>query len=116
MSAIQQPLNDGEVYKPSGIEFVGDVLRTSAVTLASNSVRFNRLDSSGGGFTITLPSQPYNSMTFVFSEDNKSANAVVLDGNGKNINGAATLTMSTLRQQRTLRYNGVEWIVIAGLL
>ena len=55
-------------------------------------------------------------MTFVFSEDNKSANAVVLDGNGKNINGAATLTMSTLRQQRTLRYNGVEWIVIAGLL
>lgn len=116
MSAIQQPLNDGEVLKPSGIEFVGDVLRTSAVTLASNSVRFNRLDSSGGAFTITLPAVPYPGMTFMFSEDANSGNAVTIDGNGKNINGAATLSMATGYKQRTIRYNGTQWIVIAGLL
>lgn len=116
MSAIQQPLNDGEVYKPSGIEFVGDVLRTSAVTLASNSVRFNRLDASGGAFTITLPAVPYDSMTFTFSEDANSGNAVTIDGNGKTINGAATLSMATGYKQRTIRYNGTQWIVIAGLL
>ena len=55
-------------------------------------------------------------MTFVFSEEANSGNAVTIDGNGKNINGAATLSMATGYKQRTIRYNGTQWIVIAGLL
>jgi hypothetical protein len=58
-------------------------------------------------------------MTFHFSEVKNSANALVIDGNGKTINGAATLTMNAAYRQRKLRYStltGVaQWIVIEGI-
>lgn len=117
MPAVQLPINDGDVFKPSGIEYVGAQTITSATTLTNTSPRFNELDSSGGvSFVVFLPAAPYESQTFSFSESAGSATTVTIDGNGKNINGSASLAMSTAYKQRTLRYNGTQWIVIAGLL
>lgn len=91
----------------------------AAFTLGNNHGEYVPFDVSGGGFTITLPASPYDGMTFHFSEVKNSANALVIDGNGKTINGAATLTMNAAYRQRKLRYStltGVaQWIVIEGI-
>lgn len=41
--------------------------------------------------------------------------ALTVDGNGKNINSAATLTMNGAYRQRVLRYNGTQWIIFNGI-
>lgn len=100
------------------VELGGADVLTGAVTLTASSPRLLLLDASLAGFTVTLPAAPYEGMTFHFSENYGSANAVVLDGNGKNINGAATLTMNGAYRQRVLRYNGAlggQWVVIGGI-
>ena len=97
------------------VELVGDDTVTSAATLTATSPRLLRLDATGGAFQITLPAAPYEAMTFLFSEDVGSTNAVTLDGNGKTINGSATLVMNAAYRQRMLRYNGTQWIVIGGI-
>ena len=88
-------------------------------TLGNNHGEYVPFDVSGGGFTVTLPQYPYDGMTFHFSEVKNSANALVIDGNGNTINGAATLTMNAAYRQRKLRYTtltGVaQWIVIGGI-
>ena len=62
------------------------------VTASATPALVDPIDVSGGGFTVTLPQYPYDGMTFHFSEVKNSANALVIDGNGKTINGAATLS------------------------
>lgn len=87
----------------------------AAFTLGNNHGEYVPFDVSGGGFTITLPANPYDGMTFHFSEVKNSANNPVISGNGKNINGAATLTMGVAYRQRKLRYSSMtgvaQWIV-----
>jgi len=91
----------------------------AAFTLGNNHGEYVPFDVSAGGYTITLPQYPYDGMTFHFSEVKNSANALVIDGNGNTINGAATLTMNAAYRQRKLRYTtltGVaQWIVIGGI-
>jgi hypothetical protein len=91
----------------------------AAFTLGNNHGEYVPFDVSGGGFTITLPANPYDGMTFHFSEVKNSANNLVISGNGKNINGAATLTMGVAYRQRKLRYSSMtgvaQWIVIGGI-
>lgn len=101
------------------VELGGAVVLTGATTLTASSPRLLLLDASLAGFTVTLPAAPYEGMTFHFSENYGSANAVVLDpGAGKTVNGAATLTMNGAYRQRVLRYNGAlggQWVVIGGI-
>lgn len=91
----------------------------AAFTIGNNHGEYVPFDVSGGGYTITLPQYPYDGMTLHFSEVKNSANALVIDGNGNTINGAATLTMNAAYRQRKLRYTtltGVaQWIVIGGI-
>ena len=91
----------------------------AAFTIGNNHGEYVPFDVSGGGYTITLPQYPYDGMTLHFSEVKNSANALVIDGNGNTINGAATLTMNAAYRQRKLRYTtltGVaQWIVSGGI-
>ena len=91
----------------------------ASVTLSNNHGEYVPFDVSGAGFSIFLPQYPYDGMTFHFSEVKNSANALVIDGNGNTINGAATLTLNAAYRQRKLRYTtltGVaQWIVIGGI-
>lgn len=90
----------------------------AAFTLSEKYGEYIPFDVSGGGFTITLPASPYDGMTFHFSEvKGISSNGVTVDGNGKNINGASTLSMAVAFRQRKIRYSsGVgQWIVIGGI-
>ena len=91
----------------------------AAFTLSEKYGEYIPFDVSGGGFTITLPASPYDGMTFHFSEVKGSSNALTVDGNGKNINGASTLSMAVAYQQRQIRYSSAmgvgQWIVIGGI-
>lgn len=93
----------------------------AAFTLSEKYGEYIPFDVSGagGGFTITLPASPYDGMTFHFSEVKGSSNALTVDGNGKNINGASTLSMAVAYQQRKIRYSSAtgvgQWIVIGGI-
>ena len=88
---------------------------TSTATLTVSSAECVPFDASGGAFTIYLPATPYKNLQFHFSENAGSATALTVDGNGKNINGAATLTMNGAYRQRVLRYNGTQWIIFNGI-
>jgi hypothetical protein len=97
---------------------VNDVA-TSAVTLSFSSGQFVPYNTTGGAFTITLPASPTEGMQFNFSENAGSATALTIDGNGKNINGASTLSMAVAYRQRKIRYSSAtgvgQWIVIGGI-
>ena len=103
-----------------GIRRTGFELRTSGsvLTAAPSSAlsltagQLIQYDCSGAGFSVLLPAVPYDGLTFVFSENAGSANNLTIDGNGKNINGAATKVVSTAYLRTTLRYNGTQWITL----
>jgi len=99
----------------AGVERIGARTLSTAVTLTANDAEHLYLDASTAGFTVTLPAAPYEGQTYHFSENANSANAVLIDGNGKNVNGAASLTMNAAFRQRVLRYNGTQWIVVGGI-
>jgi|JI9StandDraft_1071089.scaffolds.fasta_scaffold04260_4 hypothetical protein len=103
-------------WQSPGFEIVGGQTCTSATTLTSDSGRLIQLDASGAPFTLTFPPLPYVGMTFLLSEIAGSVNFVTVDGNGKNINGNPTMLMNGAYRQRHVRYNGVQWIVVGGLL
>jgi hypothetical protein len=94
----------------------------AAFTLSEKYGEYVPYDVSASSYTITLPAVPYDGMTFHFS-DVKGGGAFTLtvDGNGKNINDAATLPLSGAVpfRQRKLRYSSAtgvgQWIVIGGI-
>ena len=101
-----------------GVELGGAVTLTSNTTLTTDSPRFNYLDASGGGFTVTLPgtgSGVYEGFTLYLSENVGSANAVTVSGAGLLINGAASLLLSGAWRQREIRFNGTQYVVLDGV-
>ena len=91
----------------------------AAFTLSEKHGEYIPFDVSGGHFTITLPASPYDGMTFHFSEVKGSSNDLIVDGNGKNINGVSSLLMAVAYRQRKIRYSSAtgvgQWIVIGGI-
>lgn len=104
-----------KVWQFAGVEHIGAKATSANVTLTDGDGRFIYLDATAGAYTVTLPAAPYEGQTYYVSENANLATAVTIDGNGKNINGAASLTMNAAFRQRVLRYNGTQWIVIGGI-
>ena len=88
---------------------------TADVTLTQHSPGMLHLDATAGVFTVYLPAEVYEGLRFDFSEVAGLATAVTIDGNGKNINGVASLVMNAPYRQRTVRYSGTQWIVTGGI-
>lgn len=72
---------------------------------------YNDGDATGGNITLTLDSSPRDGQTHYFSKIDASGNTVTIDGNGKNINGSATLALSTQYDTMLITYmgNAGEW-------
>lgn len=68
-----------------------------------------------GAITVTLPALPVDGTEITVKDANGGAavNNLVVDGNGKNIDAAGTLTMSTAWASATLRYVRSKWYVVA---
>lgn len=89
-------------------------------TTAYTAVAGDRIsaDTSGGAFTITLPSAPtdYTEVTFADHEGDWKTNNLTIARNGSNINGLAeNLVCDVSEKQIVLRYEGatIGWRVYA---
>lgn len=103
-----------QVLPTAGIEQVGALTVTTTTTLTVDSNRLIYLDATAGGFTLSLPASAYEGLTFTIEENVDSANAVIVDGNGNTINGAASLLFNAARRVRVLRFNGSEYRIVGG--
>jgi hypothetical protein len=65
-------------------------------------------DASGGSFSVKLEATPVTGQIHVLSKAT-AGNTLTLDGNGKNINGAATQPLTVQYTSYTVQYNGTEW-------
>jgi hypothetical protein len=73
-------------------------------------------NASGGAFTISLPSAPGTGLLLVFKKIDSSANSCTIAGNGKNIDGATSLTLSVQNQSLMLQYDGTQWWNLTPIL
>jgi hypothetical protein len=63
-----------------------------------------RADAGGGVFTLLLPLEPTDGMVLYIKKIDSTSNAVTIDGNGHNIDGSATKTLTTQWQYLQLQY------------
>jgi hypothetical protein len=66
-------------------------------------------DATSGALTITLPLAPKTGEWKGLKKVDSSANTCTYSGNGKNIEGAATLVYSTQYQHTMAQYDGTQW-------
>ena len=69
-------------------------------------------DATTAGFTTSIISTPQLGQLLNFKKIDSSANVCTLSGNGKNIDGTATITATTQNQAYTLQYNGTAWYIL----
>lgn len=103
------------IWPRPAFEIVGGQTLSANTTLTFDSPRLNYLNASGGAFIVTLPSTSYEGATWYFSENAGSGNSVTISGNGLLINGASSLLLNGAWRQRTLRFNGTQYVVLEGI-
>lgn len=105
------------VWFGSGFQITQSLDLTAARTLKLRDQRLVRLDASSAAFTVTLPAGPAPGDTFTFKEAAGSANPVTISGNGKLIEGAASLILNVPWRCRVLRFSdtGNRWELIGGV-
>lgn len=105
------------IWFGAGFQITTSLNLTSARTLTNDDQRLVRYNPTSAGFTITLPANPAPAATFTFKEVGGSANVVILDGNGKLIEGSATYGLNVPYRGRTLRFSAEsdQWEVLWGI-
>lgn len=68
-------------------------------------------DTTGGSFTVNLPATPTAGDSYAIKKM-VAANTLTFSGNGNNIDGAASLAITTQYTSVTVMYNGTEWSII----
>lgn len=86
------------------------ITKTANYTVTNKDLRLY-VDSSGGAFTLTLPSSPTTNkeLEIIDSVGSCSTYNVTINGNGNNIIGSSTLVMSTDYEGFHLSWNGTQW-------
>lgn len=65
-------------------------------------------DTSGGAFTITMAASPTTGKVITVILET-AGNTLTIDGNGKNINGSATVFTNVAGTSMQMVYNGTQW-------
>jgi hypothetical protein len=68
-------------------------------------------DTTAGSFSILLPATPASGDSYCVKKS-VAANTLTFDGNGNNIDGAASIAITTQYTSYTVIYNGTEWSII----
>jgi hypothetical protein len=86
------------------------VTKTANYTILDTDERIY-VDSSGGAFTITLPASPDDNKEYeiIDSTGNCASFNVTVNGNGNDINGSNTGTITSNNEAWGLVYNGTQW-------
>jgi hypothetical protein len=66
------------------------------------------------GFTVTLPATPNNGQVLTIKKITADANTLTIGSNGKNINGAASKTITAQWGTYVLYYTGTTWNVLSS--
>lgn len=74
--------------------------------------KYIRLDATGGAFAVTLLAAPTTGQMMFFKKIDSSTNAITINGNGKTIDGAASVTLSAQWNAIGLIYNGTTWDIV----
>lgn len=91
------------------------ITSVSASTTVNTDSQIMQVDSSLNAVTLTLPATPAaNQYVVVLADDNTDSNNITVDGNGSNINGAATFVINEERGAKCLLWNGSEWRIVYG--
>ncbi|MEZ7523998.1 hypothetical protein [Burkholderia vietnamiensis] len=98
------------LYGAGGLT-VGTATKTGAYTATANDYTI-RADGTTGAFSVTLEASPVTGQIHVVKKIDSSANAITVSGNGKNIDGAASVSLTTQYQSVRVQYNGTTWDVI----
>lgn len=61
--------------------------------------------------TVTLPVTPVKDDVISVSKVDNGLGSCVVDGNGKNINGNNSITITKQYTSITIQYSGVEWVI-----
>lgn len=85
---------------------------TTATTSALTEVA--AVNSIGGGFTLSLDSNPSIGKSIIIKDigGNAGTNNVIISGNGKTIDGSATFLLNANYNSIELIYTGSEWSII----
>lgn len=89
---------------------------TAALQLGENDFHVDA-DVSGGAFTVTFEASPQNGQLHSVAKIDASGNAVTVSGNGKNINGSGTDSLSSQYNSKIYEFigNSDEWRIIASV-
>lgn len=90
------------------IENINTTAKTGAYTIVATDDNIVA-DTSGGAFTITLPASPETGRIYTILLET-AGSTLTVDGNGNNINGSATLTMSSVSSAQ-LVFNSTQWLI-----
>lgn len=82
--------------------------KTTGYTATSDDFSIS-CDATAGAVTITLPAAPKTGEWKGLKKLDSSGNTCTYSGNGKNIEGAATLVYSTQYQHAMAQYDGTQW-------
>ena len=69
-------------------------------------------DATASGFTVTLPMVPAIGKIYNIKKIDASVNIVVVDGNGRNIDGASTALIKFQDYAIEIQYDGINWRII----
>jgi hypothetical protein len=67
-------------------------------------------DATTAPFAFTLPASPVTGEKHSFKKIDSTANAITVSGNGKNIDGLSSITLTAQYQAWTLVYSGTAWM------
>lgn len=96
--------NFGGIYLPT-------VLKSGSYNVTTNDYTI-RCDASGASFTVTLPSGPGLGQILNIKKVDTTGNTITIAGNGKNIDGSASATLSVPFSTLTMQYNGTNWDIL----
>ena len=114
-------VTDGEFLKRSGSTIIsaaaggGGSFTVTAVSANTTIGSNNQVISiTAGGVTVKPTSTPATGDFVYFKDTNGNATAsnIVIDGNGKNIDGATTFTLTTNYTALLIVYNGTNWMIL----
>lgn len=108
-TALMTALRDNHDWNVAKVQTV-----TAAGTLdGDDNNMLSLLDGTTSAFTYNLPASPATGMVALFLMT-VATNDVTLSGNGKNINGASSITFAAVRQYLRIRFDGTEWKSMAN--
>jgi hypothetical protein len=106
------PIRAAVAPSPSLVALTPTATKTGTYTAASGEIVC--YNASGGTFSVRAPASPSDRAWFTIKEVAGSSTAITVDGNGANIDRAATMQFGVADGSITLQYSSTHsrWLVL----